>query len=670
MKKLALLALAAFVGACDDGPGPVPVAEVEIRLNAASVDERSIEIGETVQLTATLRDGNGGALTGRAVTWTSSVPSVATVNADGLVTGVGAGETIVKATSEGISDEVVIIVQAPAAPLTCADGDAGISLGVGEAHQTDAQASQVLCVAGGATGAEYVLVPFNSAASAANLLNVEVAGSGLVAAVGPPSPALFSQSTTGVAGTEVPRLREDLEFHRELRERERREIGPLRRSGGTELRPMLSQGPSYATASVGDILTLNVNADDGCSNPRWRGAEVMAVSTHAVVVADTTNPSGGFTQAEYAHFATTFDTLVYPTITSNFGVPSDIDDNGGRSIILFTKAVNALTSPGSTSYVGGFFYSRDLFPRTATETMGACATSNEAEMFYMLVPDPNGEVNNNERSKAFVQERTVGVLAHEFQHLINASRRLFVIQAGGSSWVEETWLNEGLSHIAEELTFYAATSLAPKQNIGIDELRNDSRTFDMFVQYQWSNFGRYIEYLKNPPAQSPLGLSADDSDLATRGAIWSFLRYAADRQTTAEATLWRAMVDSDRTGIANLNAVLSNNTLAWMRDWANSVYTDDALSTNAFYQQPSWNFREILTSLKNGTTGQLLYPTFPLRVVQLGNGAANEQEMQLQGGTANYLRFGVPPASRGAVRATSGGLTAPSRLKLTLVRTK
>jgi hypothetical protein len=113
------------------------------------------------------------------------------------------------------------------------------------------------------------------------------------------------------------------------------------------------------------------------------------------VLADTTNPSGGFSTADYQRFAARFDTLVYPLDVTNFGAPADIDKNS-KVVLLFTGAVNALTPPKSTSYVGGFFFGRDLFPTDSTAEFGeGCAGSNYAEMFYLLTPDPTGSINNN-----------------------------------------------------------------------------------------------------------------------------------------------------------------------------------------------------------------------------------------------------------------------------------
>ncbi|MFL5537423.1 MAG: hypothetical protein ACJ8J0_00435, partial [Longimicrobiaceae bacterium] len=82
-------------------------------------------------------------------------------------------------------------------------------------------------------------------------------------------------------------------------------------------------------------------------------------------------------------------------------------------------------------------------------------------MFYMLAPDPTG-VHGNVRSVAFVGGVTIGTLGHEFQHLINASRHLYV---NGSTTFEDFFLDEGLAHEAEELVFYRASGLSPGQNI-------------------------------------------------------------------------------------------------------------------------------------------------------------------------------------------------------------
>jgi len=75
----------------------VPVASVDVSPASASV-----QVGATVQLTATPKDANGSPLTGRTITWTSGDTSIATVSASGLVAGKkGGGPVTITATSEG-----------------------------------------------------------------------------------------------------------------------------------------------------------------------------------------------------------------------------------------------------------------------------------------------------------------------------------------------------------------------------------------------------------------------------------------------------------------------------------------------------------------------------------------------------------------------------------------
>src|SRR5439155_12625753 len=73
-----------------------PVASVDVTPATATV-----QAGQTVQLTATPRDANGAALSGRAVSWSSSNTSVATVSNAGLVSAVTTGSATITATSEG-----------------------------------------------------------------------------------------------------------------------------------------------------------------------------------------------------------------------------------------------------------------------------------------------------------------------------------------------------------------------------------------------------------------------------------------------------------------------------------------------------------------------------------------------------------------------------------------
>lgn len=274
--------------------------------------------------------------------------------------------------------------------------------------------------------------------------------------------------------------------------------------------------------AVGDLVKLNVNGDSSCNGAVYHTARVVAISNKAIILSDTLNPRNGFTTADYQRFATRFDTLVYPLDVANFGEPLDIDKNG-HIAILFTRAVNELTPPRSNSYVGGFVFSRDLFPNTQTPRAQACAGSNQGEYFYMLAPDPTGVVNGNIRTTGFVDSATVAVLAHEFQHLINATRRLYV---NNSPVFEDKWLDEGLAHIAEELLYYRESGYTPRSNLDIAGIHATVARIGEFASDMNGNAARYRSYLNASSQNSPYSLN---DSLATRGAAWSLLRYSVDR---------------------------------------------------------------------------------------------------------------------------------------------
>jgi uncharacterized protein YjdB len=87
---------------------PAPVASVIVSLAASALN-----IGQTTQATAIVKDASGNVLTGRVVTWSSEFPFVATVNASGVVSAVSAGNVHITATSEGQSGSATLSVAAP-----------------------------------------------------------------------------------------------------------------------------------------------------------------------------------------------------------------------------------------------------------------------------------------------------------------------------------------------------------------------------------------------------------------------------------------------------------------------------------------------------------------------------------------------------------------------------
>jgi len=94
---------------------PTPVA-TSITLSATSLSFASL--GETSQLSATVKDQNGATMSGASVTWSSSSTSVATVSSSGLVTAVANGATTITATSGSASANANASIQQVAVSIT------------------------------------------------------------------------------------------------------------------------------------------------------------------------------------------------------------------------------------------------------------------------------------------------------------------------------------------------------------------------------------------------------------------------------------------------------------------------------------------------------------------------------------------------------------------------
>lgn len=76
---------------------------------AVSTTSAALTIGQTTQASATVRDGAGNMLS-TAATWSSSNPGAATVSASGVVTAVGVGSALIKATVSTVSGSTSVSV--------------------------------------------------------------------------------------------------------------------------------------------------------------------------------------------------------------------------------------------------------------------------------------------------------------------------------------------------------------------------------------------------------------------------------------------------------------------------------------------------------------------------------------------------------------------------------
>lgn len=593
-----------------------------------------------------------------AVSFVSRDPTLVAVDAQGVATALRkGGSTWIVATAGGKSDSARVEV-----PATTCGSMTPTQMAVGQVV-TDIGAGG-FCAAAGA--GDYVVIVHNTSLTTTGASAVEITGVGLGTASASGAAALSRSSASMAFASGALQHPRDLVAEMAHRRAEAAAVAPFAAGARAWYASRARRAAFNATPpAVGDVMTINVNiggtADaNGCTDARNDiAARVAAVSNTAIVLDDPRNPrADGYSDAEYARFAAMFDSVIYPLDTTQFGRPTDLDANE-RVLLVFTKAVNERTPAGASYYVGGLTHSRDLLPKAQ------CAGSNYAEMFYLLVPDSLGTVNGNSfMRKSFVDQVTDVTVAHEFQHMINFARRRYISSFAAPS--EELWLNEGLSHIAEELLYYRMTGRAPRANIGYEAVAT-STAFESFLTYFVGEFLNYDEYMSLTTTTSPFG--AGDA-LRTRGAIWAFLRYAADQKLQADGRVWYDFVNAGDAGLTNLQrrfGVDEAGLRALLRDFEISAYADDHVAAvNSRFTQPSWNLRAMYAGLMHGDGTPFVWP---LSGTPLAN--AIKSTVTIVSGGFQVYRFSGLQDADAFVRATgTTGSALPANMTISVFRTK
>jgi hypothetical protein len=286
--------------------------------------------------------------------------------------------------------------------------------------------------------------------------------------------------------------------------------------------------------------------------------------------------------------------------------------------------VNALSPDCNTTgrVILGYFFGADLLPR-GPDNPG----SNEAEVFFGLVPDPNNGQCTISLDEA--NSRLPTTFIHEFQHMINFNQHVLV--RDGTS--EDTWLNEGLSHFAEEL--------GARQIPDVECPSSTSCAQEFLGQ---GNLLNAFEYLANPEEFFLIAPGNSTGRLEERGANWLMVRWLADHfaaNATLGTELTRALVATNQTGSVNVAARTGVDFSTLVAEWQLANYLDDL--PGFVPQAPrltykTWNFRFAADS------NQTPYPLVP----DLMDGISYERSGTLRGGSGRHLRVIQPPGA-GAV---------------------
>lgn len=105
-----LATLAALAFSCNKPDDQIPSEKVDVMSVKIAASATKVNVGETLQLSATVSPDNA---TEKTVAWESSSPDVATVTSSGLVSGVAEGSAVISAAAGGMTDRITVTVVAP-----------------------------------------------------------------------------------------------------------------------------------------------------------------------------------------------------------------------------------------------------------------------------------------------------------------------------------------------------------------------------------------------------------------------------------------------------------------------------------------------------------------------------------------------------------------------------
>ena len=118
-----LSTVALTVIACGGSGSTAPVGQSPSL--SITIGTNPIASGTSAQASATITDATGHTSPAASVTWSSSTPANASIDASGLVTGHLAGGAMIRATASGITGQLLVVVKAGVpASVTIFAGDA------------------------------------------------------------------------------------------------------------------------------------------------------------------------------------------------------------------------------------------------------------------------------------------------------------------------------------------------------------------------------------------------------------------------------------------------------------------------------------------------------------------------------------------------------------------
>lgn len=418
-----------------------------------------------------------------------------------------------------------------------------------------------------------------------------------------------------------------------------RNVDLIRRLGSAT--PDLGRVRQTRAMATGDTLTLFADFRRTCTTSGQVRAVVRLVGESTIWLDDISNPSGTFTDSELAELDAFYASHVESVHDGYYGDLSDVDANG-RVLILMTKETNKQQG------LRGWVWSGDLFPTAR------CRTSNEREVFFGVVPDPDGVFG-----QAWTRQRTLesypSLLTHEIAHLVQYNALVF-----GSGRNLATWALEGGATLSEQLVAYRVFGHGSRQDMGWSEFRDGLSWYEEWVVdlahfFGWDSSGDRSGRVEGAPERcSWIGLPQDGNDGPCRGlfrAVYGvpsvLFRYAMDRwgddYPGGEQALMTHLTQSPRVGYAALEEVSSWPIEQILADFYASLWVD--LYRGDADGMASWDLADIWSRLAEN---RWLVP-------YTSSSSRLRRDWRVRAGSTFYLRW-TPSGPRGP---TSLKVTTP-----------
>lgn len=443
-------------------------------------------------------------------------------------------------------------------------------------------------------------------------------------------------------GTEVPLGQEDARSRRNW-ERHNQAMAAnqeLLRSLGP-IPPSVARARQARALVVNDTISLFATPGATCEARDQVRAVVRLDGNNAVWLEDIDNPSGTFAVAELEELDAFYAARVQGVHDDYYGGLSDIDGNG-KVLILLTKEANRAN-------LRGWVWAGDLYPSDW------CASSNQAEIFFGRVPDPDGVFG-----AASTRQQTLdsyrSLLAHEITHIVQFNAVVF----GEASFTK--WELEGGATLAEQLVAYRLFGHGSGQNLGHAAFQRGGDWYSEWVVGLARFFGwdtddpALVRRVPNAPEQcSWLGSPKEGNDGPCRAPVRAVydvpslvLRYAMDRWGGAypggERALMRRLSQSPELGLASLAEVSQWSFEQILADFYITLWLD--LNGWEAYGMTTWDLAHIWSQFREATQ---LRPWVSTSAAFRGN-------WSVRAGSTFYLHWGP----RGARGPTSLKVTSPS----------